>query len=96
MPGEIIITIDRYIHAFVYASLDMGGVLYGNQCYPKPELSIKISQVETMLLTKEEDVMEDIEMRISCKLGTGRVLQLFREVEVTEERVRFCREEDLL
>ena len=35
-PGEIIISIDKYINIFVNGNLSMGTVIYGSSCYRKP------------------------------------------------------------
>ena len=69
------LTIDRYLHTFIHARLDMGGMLYGSQIYPKPELSLKISEIETSLLTREEEECGDLEIKITCREGTGKTLK---------------------
>ena len=36
IPGYIIITVDKFVHIFLNASPNSGGLLYGAQLYSKP------------------------------------------------------------
>lgn len=49
IPGYIIITVDKFVHIFLNASPNSGGLLYGAQLYSKPEATIRANLISLEL-----------------------------------------------
>ncbi len=55
IPGEIVITIDKFLHIIIHAVRSSGVLVFGSRTFFKPECSIKLELVSLSCLKEHYD-----------------------------------------
>lgn len=90
----MVITVDRFVHVFVYACKNSGILIYGTQHFFKPEFTSKIQALQILSRNEENDVgsEDDLEVILTSKKQSKmeKLAALIKSNRLKDETVKFA------